>query len=1820
MCGGYKFNGRLGKTMQFTPSAAVDHLRESLAGYIESQYRISHPLVFDERANLLRRTGTLAQQPFIESTPAFKTARLLRELESEYPEFVPEGLSALMEFGVPVGRFPLYTHQEEALLASFSESPNLLVATGTGSGKTEAFVIPILARLLMEAQGWSATNGVQSRGAYNPTSRTWEHSRRHETRTAALRAIVLYPMNALVNDQMSRLRRILSLNGSPDWQRRNLNGNMIHFGMYTSLTQPTGSPRIQNRRQRFETYLENLEEEWDTLEPALRDTGNWPALDGAEMLCRWDMHAAPPDILVTNYSMLEYMLIRPIESPIFDKTREWLEGGDDRTLTLVLDEAHTYTGAKGTEVAHLIRRLKERLGIGDSGKLRAIATSASIPNAPGAGDDLRRFTADLFGEPSNSFTLIHTGIADRPAEARSPEPNACSAYAEFQAGFSLSDPMPAIRQLAARLGLGLPDENLNPQVALYNLLEGSRDLQWARARTARNATILSTLADECWPYVSDVDLKERATAGLLAAGSYARATETPDTPPIISMRMHIFFRGVPGLWACLNPDCPEIESSHSGERPIGKLYTDPRPWCSDGCGARVLELFSCRKCGLLFVGGVPDGYEGSLWPWSDDFSGEGDGNPLDDYQIFSVERPREDYTAQYRSVRTTLSCNRNDIHARQVFHVPPARDRSDAQVSPFPNQCPRCQNWRAPEGRREVIEPLRTRGPRSISVVIEDTLRVQPSATDADRKALVFADSRQAASQLAGDLRRDHRNDLFRQIIYKVLHSCRECGGKGQIESAGAYRIGQPVATVSSPCSVCGGSGVALHPDALAYRDLRRSAIEFQIETDIDPTHGHIQNAFGRLEAGDPDMYKEAEVAFDIAARREISEDDFNLDPLGLGMWSIDLPEETGQFDPLTEDESRQLLRDAARILATEDVLLPPEPWKPWEWPFDDRMQRYEKRRLIRGWRNPNPEGLVLYHLRKSRKLGRYVRAVGAALASDNRVADDEIWVESMTDLLWNALRGFGVIIPAGRRTEAGVPYGIRVDKFVLSAVSGRVFRCTACRYVMGEALLEVCRRCGQRVDLVDADSIQNYFRNAVLLAAPGSDFPDPYPLRAIEHTAGIGRQEARNIERWFQNLFRATEPQGDHRIDILSVTTTMEMGIDIGSLLSVGLRNVAPNVANYQQRAGRAGRRGSALATVATYAQDRSHDQYYFHRPPEIVSEPPRVPSLYLENLVIARRHARSLALEDFFSSRLTPGSAAGLFSTWGGAEQFLSDNLTLRLREHIRANRQTLIERVRSVVHDSFSEEAGGWLSELPDEVEECARGASEGGDLLTELINNGLLPKYAFPVDVVRLSIPDESEQEDGYEFQEYAGMSRDLQIALSEYAPGADVMRGRFPETYLYPSVAVYDPSARHPDYSPTQQMTDCVACKAVSLSEVGEPRPTECEECGGTNVLTFDYLRPAGFSVDAAKPDLGRRRYESASRSLAGFTSAAQLLVGVNAVEGGQTNPRIGRSLYSRVHVGDLFMRNMGSIENGVGFVICRTCGREMNPTGERAHTYPADVPPHRGFARGPRAGDPCPNRSPFDNRVVLGHHFRSEVILLALDLPPALDAPFVEPSGKAVWYSFGEQVGEAAARVLQINPDEIRAGVRPMKDSLGRIQGEVFLYDNVPGGAGYARAINDNLEEILRSALDMARECKNPNCEDACYHCLLSYSNQRIHNLLDRSLATSTLEYALDGRSPTLDRNRVLKAREAVAEYLTGPRSTNAHSKRDARIAEVSVGWNGQVSLMAIHPLEARPSSQELRRLERRHGMPVVPVNTFDMLRTPFRVAERLKARAQGRR
>lgn len=1804
--------------MKVTPSESYEHIKESLVQYLETAYKIAHPAVIAERAAILRMRSTVAQAPFIEATPSFPTRHKLVDLERLHPSIVPAGLAELVQHGVPVDRFPLYTHQEEALLTACGQQPNLLVATGTGSGKTETFLLPILADILREARNWPASDGQLQRGYYDSQYDIWIHGRRHEQRPSAIRAIVLYPMNALVNDQLSRLRRIFARGTSPDWQRRNLKGNNIYFGMYTSLTAPTGSWREEWRRSRFDGYMQRVEEDWNNLREDLRNTGGWPRPDSPEMLCRWDMQAAPPDILVTNYSMLEYMLVRPIEHPMFEATRSWLEQNNDARLTLVLDEAHTYTGAKGTEVAYLIRRLKERLGItSGSSQFRAIATSASIPNIPGADHRLRGFTADLFGEPAERFTIIRLP-SDETQLHRQTTLAALHSFATFHQQFDVADPWTAIEQLAVDMQLGRVDRTVDAQVSLHRLLENNPDVQWIRQRTARRATLLDRLAEECWNNLGTPEERERATAGVLAAGSFARASELPDTPPLLSMRLHMFFRGISGLWACSNSDCPELDPVYrSHNRPIGKLYTEARPWCSPGCGGRVLELFSCRHCGLLFLGGIPDSTQGSLWPWTDDLNGEQ--QDLHQYRVFGVERPHPDVTPEYRSIRTTLPVHPQEVFARSVYEVDQTTDDNGSIISPFPNQCPRCQRYRAPgpEGR-EVIEPLRTRGPQSFAVVVEEGFRNQPRARDGiapnyGRKAMLFSDSRQEAAILAANLRKLHTQDLFRQLVFRVLHSCSQCDGTGVVEEQLPYMIGQPLQIQRQICQRCQGTGRSPNLSPMQFTDLRQAVINLQLGRGINPTNDREPKFFTRLTEGDEVSYQLAEEAYHLALRRELSEDQFSLEPLGLASWQIALPPQIGAFPQLTEPESHLLLRTVARILATENILLPPHPFEPWKWPAD-LVAEYERLVIIPGYRRQGRA--IPYNLQPRRKLGRYMHHIGRALVRNSRLPahGDARWVDEMERLLWDALKGFNVLQWAGAKVADKVPYGIRIDSFMLHPIGTAVEQCSACAYVMTDALFHVCSRCGEETLSVPTQSLRSYYRLSALQALPDSSYDDPYPLRASEHTAQIASQEARNEERWFQDLFHEDQNYHDHRVDILSVTTTMEMGIDIGSLLCVGLRNVPPTVANYQQRAGRAGRRGSALATVITFAQARSHDQYYFDRPPEIVSEPPRVPALYLNNQVIAQRHVRSLILQDFFHGLSQSRTGSGLFESWGTVGDYVTNQTSDRLQQYLATNRAPLLARCRAIINVDFAPLLDSWVNALREEVQRVVIARLPRESLFEVLIGSGLLPKYAFPVDVVSLAIPSMDTNGDNGEYADADNMQRDLKIAIAEYAPGAEVIRQSFPNTYKYRSAGVYNPFEKQPDYQPTGLLVECNDCQAVDLLVVGAVVPDQCAECQSFNISVIPYLRPPGFTVDAALPRAGAVLYDGDGRERSGKATPARLLVGQTSFTHGQPRTSFAPHLYTHVRRGNLFTCNKGPDRRFPGFLICPVCGRSLDADDPGAHRYPADIPPHFGRLKGPRAGDPCPNRRDFTNQVILGHPFASEVVLLGVDLPPTLDAPFNQPAGSAVWYSFGALVANAAARILQIDPGELKSGVRAINRGAGRLHGEVFLYDDVPGGAGYARAIDDNIEEILHKALELGQTCTNPTCAGACYHCVYDYRNQALHPLLDRALGTSVLEYILHGSFPQLIRRQVDNCGSTLAEYARAhwevlePVTLGTHY-----FPCVLRGRTGEtIGLWVVHPLAARPSETDRLAILAQYGVRCAVHTSFDLERRPFWVVNHL--------
>ena len=1791
--------------MRQGPHTLAAELKEILCTYLETAYRISHPAVVQERANLLRMSGVVSQVPFIETTPRFRTGAWLRDLGLSW---IPEGLPDLARFGLPTNRFPLWTHQEEALRAAWAEDGNprdVIVASGTGSGKTECFYLPILADILREALQWPAPNGTGSSGEWHSRRQVWLHSRRHETRPAALRAIVLYPMNALVNDQLRRLRRTLASDEALAWQREQLQGNLIYFGRYTSQTQLPGRPIEKWRRREWNKYQARMQTGWETIDADLRRSGGWPHPDGPEMLCRWDMQVAPPDILVTNYSMLEYMLVRPIEAPIFEQTREWLAASEHHVLTLVLDEAHTYTGARGTEVAYLIRRLFERLEVGPE-QVRCIATSATLGETEEALRRVRCFASELFGHPEERFTVIRAEVEPVPEDLPTPTPQQLEAFATFQESLERTeepsqpgDESQIMEIAAERLfaDLGLQPVGSDVSERLYQGLRDHPRVLDLRQHTARRAQQFDAVANTIWRNLGDESQRRKATAGLLSAGAYARpgGAADSDVPPLLPSRLHLMFRGLPGLWACIDPNCPEV-ADVGDQRPCGKLYAEPRIWCD--CGARVLEVFSCHVCGLLFLGGIPDD-DRRLWPYEKDL--EGGLQDYDLYQVVAVEDPgvpragQRAWAEERRSIYTTAVVSRADAPDTRIVWVEPARNRRDNdRTGRRPAACPRCNAHKSPE--RHIIEPLRSTGPQSFAVLIEHAFRAQPPRNGQEvelvsqtptspsaqrrrwfqaaiqetepvlpptgnpnkgRKALVFSDGRQDAATLAGNLTYLHARDLFRQLLLFVLNEYHQ--ETQQME--------------------------------LPVPELRRRVFDLAIRRGIDPTFGEVESFWSQFGASPHEARQSAAPIIDVYLRREIADRSVGVEALGLARWVLgsegtDLADSIPALSPFDKPETLALLYAVLRILAGENVILPADR-NPEAWPRE--LVEFWQRKIV--IRPPSrEENAFVWDPTRNNRLTRYLGAVASAM--DLGAGG----VARLMEALWDEylLEAQVLMTTVGNRPGWGIP----ITRLALAPLSDQVFVCTACGYLNAETVRGVCIRCQSTCEEVPSTEVaarrHNYYHYLAQLALAANEHPDPFQLRVLEHTAQISPVDAATRERHFQDQFIPSGPEQEDarecRVDILSVTTTMEMGIDIGDLTTVGLHNTPPTVANYQQRAGRAGRRSDGVAVVLTYARDRSHDQYYYSRVAEIVTGPVRVPEVHLDNPVIARRHVHALALQRYFLGRTRVEDDSNLFGTFGTVASFRRGDPS-RLQELGRllsgGEFRTEIEEAACRVVPNRANEVGEWLEELPVRIEQALEPLQDSADLLEALITRGILPRYAFPVDLVALWTEKPTRYNRGEEVQ------RDLQIALSEYAPDAEVVI----DGKIYRSAGLYTPFEDDPRYEPDAWFYECPNCRYVQFEPRadGAPNWIDCPKCrspitGEPRRRPLPAIRPQGFRTDWTERS---RKYRGGGRERAGFATTAQLHTGEAASHGQQ---HCSGRLWVHHRTGDLYMINRGP-DDQPGFWICPRCGRNLERASQE-HRVPE--PPSRS----------CVGRS--QQRSVLLHGFQSDVVIMTINLPRSLDASPRRPSGRAAWLSFGTALLRAAAAHLQIDASELAVGMRPWVHPDGRLLGEIFLYDTLPNGAGYAEEVAAEIEDILERARELCTGCPS-QCQTACYRCLLDYGNQRHHALLDRRLAWDMLEFVLEGLEPELSQDRQLQALRRLSHFALPGYTLDLDVTLDGTQIPglLTIPGGRRVSLWPIHTLRV-PPRERVTTIAIETGTAAVFPSEFDLTRRPFWVWNRI--------
>lgn len=1798
-----------------------DRLREAYFRYYDTPFGLADRQLQEERRELFDRDNGAYRRPLIELRPEYVTA--LRTLADSVVRCGgPAELGAFAAAGlIPPGR-SLYLHQERALAAGLAPGRNMVITAGTGSGKTESFLLPVLASLLEESRSWQGGPAPlvpwwRTPGMGYQSQRDGEHGRR-----PAVRALILYPMNALVDDQLMRMRRALDSDPVRAWLDMHRRGHRFFFGRYTGATPVTGTRSSTSAIQRLREVLQATEQRAARAAQVAQADGNEdvryfvPRLDGAEMRSRWDMADAPPDVLVTNYSMLNVMLLRDRDERFFDTTRAWLDADPSHRFTLVIDELHMYRGTAGTEVAYLLRNLKNRLGLTDRpDKLRILAASASI--------DARRdqqYLDEFFGVDAASFEFVEGSLAMPTAAPVGTAADAAALLAADPAGAAAIARDRGLTDTLRRAFLDA-DADGNESVA---------------------AKSLPRLAKQMFPDAAGVD--GQAALGRLLEGLSA---DPSDEDP--KVRAHYFFRNVPGAWACTDPACPDA-LAHADRRPVGRLYSEPVTRCS--CGARVLELLYCQNCGDVMLGGfTPEGatQKGAvrtlLLADVPELAKLPDQVRLErtaaNYLVYwpnvtqtldATDRSRwtrDSGNVEYAFRRSALIPASGEIrntgtqggHTGWTFHaVVPQRSRQlrdPAAISPFPTVCPSCgDDWEIQYGRGGVrlphTDPAAQRSPiRTMRTGFEKINQVLATelATDLaeqDRKIILFTDSRQDAAKLSAGLGLRHYQDLLRLLLNQHLEANGDPAA--DVALARAHFVDRERTSASWPAI-----------DRLKARDAATFDRLRDVWEERPGTSSSDESSLIARLSGAPTIE---------ASSGAIAE---QLLALGLNPG--------GPHASLQETTDR--LKRRWTTLYDWDTS-----------PVAPRANLSAEQSDLRSRINQSLLGEILEGLFSG--AGRDFESLGLgwlALSDDNEALD----VAVTTDLAYTraslrvlaSLRRFDglrngrsdpprqlrnfwrKIEHAGGPTEtqlsalftARCGYAVReylIDpgRVVLRRGSAYAWVCTNCRRPHLTRGCGYCTRCGKPLPESPAPMAadRDYYG---WRATAGSG---RFRLNCEELTGQTDRIDAQQRQSRFQGVFldsgaNPEVPRADG-IDLLSVTTTMEAGVDIGALSAVVLGNMPPTRFNYQQRVGRAGRRGNPVAVALTVCRGRSHDEYYFDQPERITNDPTPQPYLAVDREEIYLRSLRAEILRlampavgqavtaagGTFTATVNVHGAFGEVVDWPTARPQLANWLNQHPGE-IRAAAYALADR--TPLAGRAPQLATRCAAELPGLVDLAVESVGDD-DLSQRLAERGVLPMFGFPTSVRYLYL---RRPKSSYPWPPPSVIDRDLAMAVSQFAPMGEVVRdGR---VYTAVGVAAFEgvgTPPRHPAddaLGVSREIYLCRSCSFLSSDDLGDI--STCPQCGygPTGFDRFTLREPLGFRAGWKPRDFDGNFSWSpramAARAHADLQSLDQVKVGAATAFSGP-----GQRYVINDNGGRLFRFQPASqtAADWGGYVSVEAIEKDLvnrnDASGDVLEVALGAVQPTDFLFLGPERG------------VVPSQGLR---LNFATGRQP-YGAPDSADGRRAAWYSLAFLLRKVAAAKLDIEPLEMVAGI-----FAGIADGEpapyAFIADTLENGAGFSSHLGrpDVLPTLLADVDTYLQRLAQPDhadtCTASCYRCLRDYGNMSYHALLDWRLARDLLG-VLRGGKLAID----IEAQErAVANWAHGYDATPLASVTAAvRFTHPQLGDH---VLIGRHPLEASETTLISDRLAEAMALAevevddiagIVFVDSFTLDRDPGRV------------
>ncbi len=1919
------------------PIGSFETIKENFIRYVETAFGTKFDGIEKERYALLNYDKVFYRKPWIEPLPDYISSNkriadlTLADLGNALNTHEAETFKGLVKTGLFPSTIKLYSHQAEMLKHAL-EGNNCIITSGTGSGKTESFLLPLFAQLAKEFANWQtphakpvtvntwwkerADGGLTTTQIVNTSNFTLSDAarqRQHEKRKAGVRALILYPMNALVEDQMSRLRKALDSDDTRQWLNTNANGNAIYFGRYNGsspvageLNKITNNGTVINKRKvsQLVEVLRQIETDSNRVAQYIQQENIQPEgakelksffqrLDGSEMRSRFDMQVAPPDILITNYSMLSIMLMREIDSGIFEETRQWLACEDmpeaereaakpNRIFHLIVDELHLYRGTQGTEVAYLLKLVLNRLGLhSHHPQLRILASSASLE---GGDEDSKNFVCDFFGVGKEHFDQKFKLIEGRNNPV-TPFPETgikllVNPFKEIAVQFSLAKGNisnttfiatceSAATQIATAFSItqqGNGIEKLlsvitNPALQLKERLYSPCDDYKAvcSIKTTGDNSTGKYFAETIFENTTSKKDLQNALRGLLITRAMldepefqAIASAIPDERKLPRFRFHYFFRNIEGIWASVKADDFDNTAFADGERTAGKLYSTTR--INSERGNRILELLYCDNCGTTLFGGsrlVTRNESGNhsfeLLPISPNIEGIPEKTPAKlvekrSFKEFAVfwacgnqeftKHDREhgipvDYWRQttvngfnqgdYESnwIPASLNCISGDIdfsHDKAItdgnnwikgyyftitqngsnrdIAFPDASGNIDIREThrALPNVCPCCglNNQRRRNDSRKVkttsIRGFRTGFAKTTQMFAKELMYQLPD-NEAERKLVVFSDSREDAAQIANGIERNHFTDLLREILVNELHTnlilrfqiVNALDSGNTVIQAGfrekSEAIFDEIEYLFEKSNYTGTNTNRLKEkeDASAklngIRNLFISVRELIEDIRDNSNLAPLVSKFISLglNPGGNDLNVQQdflnntsivpwEELFDFdnlkwkdgsdeAFKRRIKSGAYenlafiffgslfySFESSALGYVSINplMQVITDQANTIAiaRDEFLQILNSTIRILG----------------------DKYKHNKVD----DTNPFNFTGYRELPG-QVKKYIRAVASRLSKQENEIGDAVFTTLSTSGLLAGDTGIQIenlFIKVARAADPvwTSPRGSRPHLHFSGGI------CTYSITPLQPQHDSVC-------DDIWEDNYLSY--NAI------KEQRQPIRLHREELTGQTDNQYER--QRHFRNIILPDEGMRQVKtIDLLSVTTTLEVGVDIGELQAVMLGNMPPQRFNYQQRVGRAGRRGQAYSVILTFCRGRSHDEFYFSNPHKITGDSPPTPFLSMnQERIFKRLLAKEIFRKAYIDEAIDitndeKSSVHGEFGNIGDAQVNWID-YKAQIIHWINNNRTKIEETIDALITPALQSKSNDLITWITDTTSangliEKAQSVINNEEIATtdvseKLAEGGILPMFGMPTTIRNL----------------YHGINKDLEplsidrtqsMAIYEFAPGAQKTKDKaihqvigftsdIINTRIQGSETVTN--ARTSNQLPFSLNRWFVRCRACGFFETySEERKAEldeqnqfdsCPNCGEVN--PDKYQRP----VKLKSPRAYRTNLSSGSDS----KDDSEFLLSRPPIFAEKLNDPANPDQHQLVNNADLIIsdkdvtwrvntnsdryftgklyntNNRVPFNSEIGFWFNDQWLVNDLAVNSNANGYSI-------FIQSNAAGQ--------DEQIALASNKKTEIFRIAPAIIPLeldlnmfsreTDLPHIKAQSNGVrsgYYSAAFLLQRILADKLDVDPTEIEIADISMKtldDGTERRIAEIILTDELPNGSGFVRYLYNNFQNILSKTMNppdannylgkIHAPTHQHRCKDACYDCLKVYRNMNYHSLLDWKLGLAMMRVMND--------------------------------------------------------------------------------------------------------